>query len=220
MKARRSLIGQRLLAQQLAPGERGGALVEDVLDRLCDQVEWPRGAVELDLPALHARKSGLQRAGQPADRGIAGHDFDQGCCGLELAGELSELVHRKEQQPVLVEELTGAERLQRHEVLGIAPQPLFERARRRLRQFRCRRLDYRKDGAVPIERLIELLVALAPVQFGRDQRVDIGVDGEVLRCVEARRHRQCEREKQGESGKSGTGFDNRDDNTCQHIFSF
>ena len=75
-------IGQRLVADELAPGERRRPLVQDVLDRLRDQVEGPFGIVELDLPALDAGKPGLQRAGQAADRGIAGHDLDQGRGGL------------------------------------------------------------------------------------------------------------------------------------------
>src|SRR5207244_3238461 len=147
---------------------------------------------------------GLQRAGQPADRGIAGHDFDQGRGGLELAGKLPEFVYGEEQQAVLVEELTGTERLEGYKVRGIALQLLFERTARRLRELRRRRLHHRQDGAVPIERPVELLVTLAPVQIGRDQRVDIGVDCEVSRCVEARRYRKRECDKQGERGKSRT----------------
>ena len=34
-------------------------------------------------------------------------------------------------------------------------------------------------SSFPIERLLELVVALAPVQVRRNQRVDVGVDGEV-----------------------------------------
>ena len=113
-------IGQRLVADEFAPGERRGALVQDVLDRLADQVEGPLGIVELDLPALDAGKPGLQRAGQAADRGIAGHDLDQGRGGFELAGDLADLFHRQEQQPVLFEELAGTERLHRFEILGVA----------------------------------------------------------------------------------------------------
>ena len=210
-------IGQGLVARQLAPGERGGALVEDVLDRLRDLVERPLGAIKLDLSALHAGKPGLQRAGQPADRGIAGHDFDQGRGGLELAGELPELVCREEQQAVPVEELAGTERLEGLKVLGIGLQLLFERAACRLHQLRRRRLHHCQDGAVPIERPVELLVALAPVEIGRDQRVDIGVDREVSCCVEARRDRKRECEEQRKCGKSGTASDNRNDNSGQHI---
>ena len=78
-------IGQRLVAGKLAPGEGRVALVEGVLDRLRDQVEGPRGIVELGLPALDAGKPGFQRPGQAADRGIAGHDLDQGRGGFEAA---------------------------------------------------------------------------------------------------------------------------------------
>ena len=110
-------IGQRLVADEFAPGERRRPLVQDVLDRLADQVEGPFGIVELDLPALDAGKPGLQRAGQAADRGIAGHDLDQGGGGFELAGDLADFFHRQEQQPVLFEELAGTERLHQFEML-------------------------------------------------------------------------------------------------------
>ena len=57
-------IGQRLVADQFAPGKRGIALVQDVLDGLGDQVERPLGTVELDLTALDAGEPGFKRAGQ------------------------------------------------------------------------------------------------------------------------------------------------------------
>src|SRR5206468_12073149 len=73
-----------LFRSELAPGERCRPLVQDVLDRLADQVEGPFGIVELDLTALDAGKPGFQRAGQAADRGIASHDLDQGGCSFKL----------------------------------------------------------------------------------------------------------------------------------------
>ena len=100
-------VGQRLVADESAPGERRRPLVQDVLDGLADQVEGPLGIVELDLSALDAGKPGLERAGQAADRGIAGHDLDQRRGGLELAGDLADFLHRQEQQSVLLEELAG-----------------------------------------------------------------------------------------------------------------
>ena len=47
-------IGQRLIADELAPGERPATAIEHILDRLGDQVEGPLGAVKLDLAALDA----------------------------------------------------------------------------------------------------------------------------------------------------------------------
>ena len=126
----------------------------------------------------------------------------------------------KEQQAVLFEEFAGTERLKRLKMLGIPAQPLFKRRRRRARQFRRRRLDDGKDGAVPVESLVELLVALAPVQIGRDQRVDVGIDGEMMCCVETSPHRQAERDEHGDNGEARAGPHDRDNDTCQHNFSF
>ena len=54
----------------------------------------------------------------------------------------------------------------------------------------------------------------------RDRRVDVGIDGEMPGRVEAGRYRQNERDEDSEGSKPRAGFDNRYDNTCQHIFSF
>ena len=213
-------IGERLVADEFAPRERRAALVQHVLDRLGDQVERPFGVVELDLSALDAGKAGFQRPGQAANAGIAGHDLDQGGRGGELAGQLADLLHREEQQPVLLEKLAGAERLNRFEILGVAGELPRQRRTRRAGEFRRRRLDDGQDGAFPIERLAELIVALAPVQVGRNQGVDVGVDGEVAGRVEARCDRQDERDQDSREGKPRAGLNNRDDNTCQHIYSF
>ena len=120
-------IGQRLVADEFAPGECPGAVLQHVLYGLGDQREWPLGAVEFDLSALDAGEPGFQRAGQSPYAGIAGHDLDQRGCGFELAGQLADLGHRQEQQPVLFKELSGAERLDRFEMLDVAGQFLRQR---------------------------------------------------------------------------------------------
>ncbi|HET7123886.1 MAG TPA: hypothetical protein VFI51_07205 [Bradyrhizobium sp.] len=68
--------------------------------------------------------------------------------------------------------------------------------------------------------MLELIVALAPIKFLGNQRVDVGVDLEVIGCVEARRYRKDEADEDNERGKPRASFDNRYDNTCQHGFSF
>ena len=184
-------IGQRLVADEFAPGERRRALVQDVLDRLADQVEGPFGIVELDLPALDAGKPGLQRAGQAADRGIAGHDLDQGRGGFELAG-----------RPCRPPPPAGtAARSFRRTRRNRAAAPIRNSWCRRsvLRPAPCSR-RWRVPASAPRPRResvfsrskasLELVVALAPVEIGRNQRVDVGVDGEMAGRIEARPDRQ------------------------------
>ena len=185
-----------------------------------DQVEGPLGIVELDLAALDAGKAGLQRAGEAADRGIAGHDLDQGRGGFELAGDLADLLHRQEQQPVLLKELAGTERLHRFEMSWCRPTALRPAPCRGAGEFRRRRLDHGQDQFFAVERLLELVVALAPVEVGRNQRVDVGIDGEIAGRIEARADRQDQRDDDDESGKPRTSSNNRDNNTGQHIVSF
>ena len=87
-------------------------------------------------------------------------------------------------------------------------------------EFGRRRLDDGENQFFAVERLLELLVALAPVEVGRNQRVDVGVDGEMPGGIVARSDRQKQREDDDESGKPRTGSDNGDDNTGQHFVSF
>ena len=146
----------------------------------------------LTCPRLTPASPVSSAPGQSANAGIAGHDLDQGGGGAELAGQLADLFLGQEQQPVLFEKFAGAERLNRFEILGVAGELLRQRRSRRAGEFRRRRLDHGQDGAFPVERLAELIVALAPVQVGRNQRVDVGVDGEVAGRVEARGDREHE----------------------------
>ena len=185
-----------------------------------DLGERPRRAVERDLAALDAGKPCLQRAGQASDGGITRHDLDQRSRGFELAGGLSDLIHGQKQQAVLLEELAGAKRLDGGEIPRIALQFPFQRGSRRAREFRRRSLDDGKDSVVPIERLFKLLIALPPVQVRGDQLVDVGIDGKVMRRVDARGSRQHEPHEHGERGKPGARPNHRDDETCQHIMTF
>ena len=84
----------------------------------------------LTLSALDAGKPGFQRAGQSPHAGIAGHDFDQRRGDFELSGQPADLRRGQEQQPVFFKEFSGAERLNRFEMLGVARQFLCERRAR------------------------------------------------------------------------------------------
>jgi hypothetical protein len=68
--------------------------------------------------------------------------------------------------------------------------------------------------------MLELIVALAPVEVGRDQLVDVGIDGEIVSGIVSRPDREEQGEDDDESGKPRTGSDNRDNNTGQHFVSF
>ena len=99
-------IGQRLVADQFAPGEGPRAGLEYMLHGVGDLRERPRGAVEFEFPALDADKPGLERAGQSTQARVTRHDFDQRRGRGELAGELGDLRLGQEQEPVLFEEFS------------------------------------------------------------------------------------------------------------------
>ena len=71
----------------------------------------------------------------------------------------------RNKQPVLFKELARAEWLDRFEVFGIAGQFPVERSARGVRQFRRRPFHDGQDRPVPIESLVELNVALAPIEM-------------------------------------------------------
>jgi hypothetical protein len=105
-------------------------------------------------------------------------------------------------------------------VFGIAGQFLVERGARRACEFRRWRFHHRQNRPVPVETLVELNVALAPIEIGRNLRVDIGVDLELSRSIKARHYRKDECDQDSGGGKPCAGFDNRNNYTCQHIYSF
>ncbi len=213
-------IGQRLVADEFAPGERRRPLVQDVLDRLADQVEGPFGVVELDLPALDAGKPGLQRAGQAADRGIAGHDLDQGAAASSWPVTLPTSSTGRNNSPFFSKNSPEPSGCTDSKCLGVAGQFRGERVAGGAGEFWRRRLDDGQNQFFAVEGVLELIVALAPVEIGRNQLVDVGVDGEMLGRVVARPDRQKQGDDDDESGKPGTGSDNRDNYAGQHFVSF
>ena len=92
--------------------------------------------------------------------------------------------------PLLGEKFAAAELRDRSETLLVLRKRLRQRRRRLARQFRRRRLDDDEDPLEAAERLLEGEVAFAPAEIGREQRVDVRVDGEMPRDVDARPHRQ------------------------------
>jgi hypothetical protein len=74
-------------------------------------------------------------------------------------------------------------------IIGIAGEFLCKRFARNAGELRCRSIDHGKNRSLPIECLLELIVALAPIKILRNQLVDVGVDGEVMGRIEARRYR-------------------------------
>ena len=102
-------------------------------------------------------------------------------------------------------------------MLGIAGQFLHQRGRRDAGELRRRGIHHRERRAVAVERLVELVVALAPIELVRNQRVDVSIDLEILGGVVAPGDRQDQRDKNRNRGEPRTSFNDRYDNTCQHI---
>ena len=175
----------------------------------------------LTLPALDAGEAGFQRAGQSPDAGIAGHDFDQRARRIRTVRSAGRPPPRAG---------TTARSFQRtprnraaEPIRNSRYRPTVSAASALLAALVSSGVGASttaRIGLLAIECLAELVVALAPIQVGRNQGVDVGVDGEVPGCVEARRYRKDECDQDNERGKPRAGVNNRDNNTCQHIFSF
>ena len=174
-------IGQRLVADEFAPGEGRVALVRarsrpSAAIRLngravLSSLTWPRLTPASPVSSAPVRP---RIEGSPAMISI------RGAAESNWPVSLADLLRRQEQQPVLLEELAGAERLHRCEMLVVVRTASASSAALAAPvEFRRRRLHDRQDRAVAVERLVELVVALAPIQLGRNQRIDVGVDGEM-----------------------------------------
>jgi hypothetical protein len=65
-----------------------------------------------------------------------------------------------------------------------------------------------------------LNIALAPVEIGRNQLVNVGIDFKMFGRIEAGRDRKSEGNQDSRGSEPGAGLDNRNNYLCQHIFSF
>src|SRR5581483_10330501 len=174
-----------------------------------DLVEGSLGAVELDLAAPDAREHRFQCPRQAAQRWVSRHDLDQGGCLLKLAGETGDLLLGQEQEGVLFKELARTKRQHRLEVLLVAGELLVERRTRTGRQFGGWPLDDGQNRAVAVKGLVKLDVTLAPIQIGRNQRVDVGVDFKMFGSIKARPHRKGEGYQNSRGSKPRASRNNR-----------
>src|SRR5207253_28095 len=94
---------------------------------------------------------------------------------LELARGLGDFLRWQEQEAVPGKEFAGTQRLHRLEILGVGLELFGQRIGGGASEFRRWRLDYGQDQFFAIESLLKLVVALAPVEIGRDQRIDVGI---------------------------------------------
>src|SRR5579872_7282464 len=104
-------------------------------------------------------------------------------------------------------------------MLFVAGELFVERGCRRVRQLWGRRLNHGEDRAVAVEGGVELNVALAPIQLGRNQLVDIRIDFKMSGRIHAGHDRKTKRDQNGGRSKPCAGPNDRDNSFCQH-FSF
>ena len=125
-------IGQRLVADEFAPGEcrRAGCSARPRRSRR-SALNGRAVLSSLTSPRLTPASPVSSAPVSPRMLGSPAMISISGAAGCELAGQLADLRLGQEQQPVLFEEFAGAERLNRVEMLGVAGQFLHRAPRSR-----------------------------------------------------------------------------------------
>ena len=176
-----------MAVEHFLPGERRRPSGEDVLDGRRRHRQRPRQGIERGQFVLHADKSERQRPRQAAQAGIAGKRADQRgglaqplCQARHVVGRTETAGHcgGKSRLPLM----SSTERNKS----GCPPSALASSALACEAQLRRRGVDdHQSRLKMAGKHPFEVRFALAPVEIGRDQFVDIGADGEMPGRIDA-----------------------------------
>ncbi len=199
----RCAAGEQALPRQMMrpAGERR-------LDRIGQRGQRRVERRELDLAVLDALERQADRREQAAQAGIGGQRAEQGLGGDQLIGDVLDLLDRQEEQAVAREELAAIGAAHRLVELRAITQPLRQIGRRILGLAGCGGID---DDGKEIDVLrkgaIELRLALAPRQVGRDEVIGVGIDAEMRYCIGPQQDAAEEADHHDRQGGTRAGLD-------------
>ncbi len=184
----RSLVGfrQGLVAGQFLPGEGRRLVCGHLLDGLGDQIQRPRHGISRILAPLRPGQAELQHTSQAAQTGVIHQNIEERGCGGQLAGLLGDLGGRQEQKSVIIEERPATRTPDPNEPIGLWEQLLLKSGGRLTGEFRGWSLHNGQNAVISAgKRLLEVNFALSPVEIRRNQRRNVGIDGEVPVGIDA-----------------------------------
>ena len=178
------------------------------------------------MPRQRHRRVGVDRIGEVLEIAGAARDRQnaiQRASGDAYAatGLLGDLGGRQEQKSVSVEERSGVRPPHPNELISLWQQLTLKSRGRRSGEFRRRSLDNGQNGVISTWKgFLERNFTLTPVQIGRNQGGDIGIDGEILVGIEACRRRESHAYQEHQPCMARAKTNNGDNDPCQHRFSF
>ena len=173
--------------QQYAPGKTRGLPGHHLIHGVRGHGQRAHEIFELGLTVLHAEETEGERPRQAAQRQIAGQRADNRGRASQPLGHARQIVLRLKQQAVFREKRIAIQVPHRMKQLGPLGQPLRQAGGGLGHKLRRRRIDHHQDRTERTgECLLEADLTLPPAEFGRNQLVDVGRDGEVARGIKAR----------------------------------
>ncbi len=163
----------------------------------------------------------MQHFDETAQAWVGGKLGDQRFSLGDLAGDLFGFGRRQEQQAIAPEELTTSRLCYTLERIFIGGQ-LFEQQGRRLAgEFRRRRVDNHQNRLEMLrEGLFERDFSLTPRQLLGNQRIDISINGKIPLRVDGCGNGDEHRDGNHRPRVADAPFDQRDDDSSQHVFVF
>ena len=177
--------------------------------------------VERDFFEFDAGQAQLQCFDQAAQAGVGGKLGDQRLGLRELPGDLLGFGGRQEQKAILAEKLAASGLRNGFEQVMVGREPLDERRGHLRGEFGRRGIENDQNRAQMLRKgPFERQFPLPPGQILRNQGIDVGIDGEMAKSVNARYHSRERRQHDHQPGVPGAASDGRYDCNSQHVLVF
>ena len=201
---------RRPTAGQLAPREMRRPVVQRSVDRVAGHLHRPGQGIEPIGTVGDAHQPLRQRAESPAQARIGGQRPDQRPSPAHFASHSPQLVARQEQEAVAGEKGATLGLLDRLKMCRVGRQRGGQLGGCPISRFGGRRID--DDQHVVLRKgPDEIVGALGPRQFGREQLLDIGRHREMARRVESAESGQRDRQHDDRPSVPGAQLDEAND---------
>ncbi len=182
------------------------------LGRVGDGVKRRIEILGLERALDHALRREVEGGEHAAQAGVRRQRPDQGLRLNDLIGEVLDVLLRQEKQTVLLEEAAAIGTPYRFEDVLLTGELRGERRGGIRGLIRRLRVDHHREKIdILRKRLFERLLELTPGQVGVDELIDVGIDADVCRAVEAADDGKREQHGRDDEGVAPAGIDETDD---------